>query len=148
MAVYKLRMYTRCVIFGKVAVIGVGNGIDQFWSGKRYAGFDYHYKVNGPEKNLFGQVSDKNNIHTAVAGIAYTLPLLFVADARVDANGKFRAQLGREDIPITNRLRLSLMGNTDKEYTAGFRYIITKYFSVSSHYDSDTGLGAGLTLTY
>jgi hypothetical protein len=137
-------MYTGCIIFGKVAVIGVGNGIDQFWSGKRYAGFDYHYKVNEPEKNLFGQVSDKNNIHTAVAGIAYTLPLLFVADA----NDKFRAQLGREDIPITNRLRLSLMGNTDKEYTAGFRYIITKYFSVSSHYDNDTGLGAGLTLTY
>ncbi len=113
-----------------------------------YAGFDYHYKVNGPEKNLFGQVSDKNNIHTAVAGIAYTLPLLFVADARVDANGKFRVQLGREDIPITSRLRLSLMGNTDKEYTAGLRYIVTKYFSVSSHYDSDTGLGAGITMVY
>ncbi|WP_259067081.1 multicopper oxidase domain-containing protein [Mucilaginibacter sp. X4EP1] len=114
-----------------------------------YAGFNYEYrKVNGLEKNLFGQVSDQNNRHTVVAGLAYTLPLLFVADARVDGNGKFRLQLGRDDIPLTSRLRFSLMGNTDKEYNAGLRYIITKYFSVSSHYDSDMGLGAGLTIVY
>ena len=114
-----------------------------------YAGFDYHYrKVNGPEKNLFGQISDKNNRHTAMAGIAYTLPLLFVADARIDGNGKVLFQLGREDIPITSRLRFSLVGNTDKEYTTGLRYIITKYFSISGHYDSDMGLGAGLTVVY
>ncbi len=113
-----------------------------------YAGFDYHYKVGQPEHNLFGQISDKNNRHTVVAGLAYTLPMLAVADMRIDGNGKLRFQLGRDDIPVTDRLRFSLMGNTDKEYTAGLRYIVTKYFSVSSHYDSDMGLGAGLTLTY
>ncbi len=74
--------------------------------------------------------------------------MLFVADARVDANGKFRFQLGREDIPLTSRLRFAMMLNTDKEYMAGFRYIITKYFSISTHYDSDMGLGAGITFTY
>jgi hypothetical protein len=83
-----------------------------------------------------------------MAGIAYTLPLLFIADARIDGNGKLRFQLSREDVPITNRLRFNIMINTDKEYTAGLRYIITKYFSLSTHYDSDMGLGAGLTLTY
>lgn len=31
---------------------------------------------------------------------------------------------------------------------AGLRYIVTKYISISSHYDSDMGLGAGLTFTY
>ncbi|MGH7237735.1 MAG: multicopper oxidase family protein, partial [Candidatus Saccharimonadales bacterium] len=42
-----------------------------------YTGFDYEYrKVSGPENNLFGQVSDKNNRKTIVAGIAYTLPML------------------------------------------------------------------------
>ena len=40
------------------------------------------------------------------------------------------------------------MLNTDKEYMVGFRYIIKKYFSVSTHYDSDMGLGAGITVTY
>lgn len=113
-----------------------------------YAGFDYHYKVGTPETSLFGQASDKNNRHTVIAGVAYTLPMLFVADARIDGNGKLRFQLGREDIPLTSRLRFSLMGNTDKEYTAGLRYIVTKYFSLSTHYDSDMGLGGGLTLTY
>jgi hypothetical protein len=40
------------------------------------------------------------------------------------------------------------MLNTDKEYMAGFRYILTKYFSLSTHYDSDMGLGGGITITY
>ncbi len=121
-----------------------------------YVGFDYHYKKEGgpknifgnEEKNWFGQKSNKNNRKTVVAGIAYTLPMLFIADARVDGNGKFRFQLSREDVPITSRLRFNMMINTDKEYMAGFRYIVTKYFSFSTHYDSDMGLGAGITFTY
>jgi len=122
-----------------------------------YVGFDYHYKkeggdiknIFGSEKyNWFGQLSDKDNRHTVVAGLQYTLPTLIVADARVDGNGKFRFQLSREGVPLTNRLRFNFMVNTDKEYAAGFRYIISKWFSVSSHYDSDMGLGAGITLTY
>jgi CopA family copper-resistance protein len=114
-----------------------------------YGGFDYHYKkADGQEKNLFGQVSNKNNRKTVVAGLAYTLPMLLIADARIDGNGKLRFQLSRDDIPLTSRLRFTIMGNTDKEYAAGFRYIFTKYFSLSSHYDSDMGLGGGLTLTY
>lgn len=121
-----------------------------------YVGFDYHYKVEGgpknlfgkEEKNLFGQTSNKNNRKTVVAGITYTLPTLTVADLRVDGNGKFRFQLSREDIALTPRLRFAWMINTDKEYMAGLRYIATKYISVSSHYDSDMGLGAGITFTY
>ncbi len=121
-----------------------------------YVGFDYHYKIEGGPKNIFGseernwfgQKSNKNNRHTVVAGIAYTLPMLFIADARVDGDGKFRFQFSREDIPVTSRLRLNMAINTDKEYTAGLRYIATKFISISTHYDSDMGLGAGITLTY
>lgn len=121
-----------------------------------YIGYDYHYKKpGGPEnifgdesENWFGQSSNKLNRSTAIAGIAYTLPMLFVADARIDATGRVRFQLGREDIPVTARLRFNVMINTDKEYMAGFRYITTKYISLSTHYDSDMGLGVGLTLTY
>jgi CopA family copper-resistance protein len=120
-----------------------------------YVGFDYHYKKTdemkdheGDEKNLFGQRSNKNNRKTFTAGIQYTTPGLLLADARIDGNGKFRFQLGREDIPITPRLRFAFMGNTDKEYMAGFRYITNKWFALSTHYDSDMGLGAGITITY
>ena len=74
--------------------------------------------------------------------------MLFVADLRVDGDSKFRFQFGREDISITKRLRFSMMINTDKEYMAGLRYIATKYISVSSHYDSDMDMGAGITVTY
>ena len=45
--------------------------------------------------------------------------MLFVPDASVDGDRKFRFQFGREDVPVTKRLRLSMMINTDKEYMAG-----------------------------
>jgi CopA family copper-resistance protein len=132
-----------------------------------YIGFDFHYKMEGmlqdnflgqkgnpknifgsEEKNWFGQVSNKNNRKAFVVGIAYTLPMLLIADARIDTDGKLRFQLSREDIPVSSRLRFGLMINTDKEYMVGFRYIVTKYVSLSTHYDNDMGLGAGLTFTY
>jgi len=146
-------------------MIGRYLGRMQWWY--PYIGFDYHYKMEGApaknifdlehsprnifgseEKNMFGQTSNKNNRHTVIAGIAYTLPTLTIADFRVDGDGKFRFQLSREDLSVTPRLRFSWMINTDKEYMAGLRYIVTKYISVSSHYDSDMGLGAGLTFVY
>ena len=132
-----------------------------------YIGFDYHYKMEGEfaknifdlkgtQKNIFGseannwfgQVSNKDNRKAAVAGIAFTLPTLTIADFRVDSDGKLRFQLSREGIPITQRLRFGWMINTDKEYMASFRYITTKYISLSTHLDSDMGFGAGLTFTY
>ena len=121
-----------------------------------YAGFDYHYKVEGgPEnifgdekRNWFGQTSNKSNRKTVVAGIAYTLPMLIVADARIDGDGKLRFQLSREDVPLTKRLRFNIMVNTDKEYMAGFRYIAGKNLGLSTHYDSDMGLGVGVTIIY
>ena len=135
-------------------MVGRYLGRMQWWY--PYIGFDYHYKVEGgpknifgdEEKNWFGQKSNKNDRKTIVAGIAYTLPMLITADGRVDGDGKFRFQLSREDIPVSPRLRFNWMINTDKEYMAGFRYIATKYISFSSHYDSDMGLGVGLTVTY
>jgi hypothetical protein len=74
--------------------------------------------------------------------------MLIAADARIDTKGKFRFQLSREDVPLTSRLRFNFMLNTDKEYMAGLRYIVTKYLSLFTHYDSDMGYGAGLTFTY
>lgn len=122
-----------------------------------YVGFDYHFKKLNPNeknifgddsRNMFGQISNKENRKTLVLGFAYTLPMLVIADMRIDGNGKLRFQLGREDIPVSKRLRANFMFNTDKEYSGGLRYILGKYLSLSSHYDSDMGMGGGLTITY
>ncbi|TKC06915.1 multicopper oxidase family protein [Pedobacter frigoris] len=115
-----------------------------------FVGFDYHYNRMGnmEEKNMFGQMSNQMNRKAAVIGLQYTLPMLVTAEARVDSKGKLRFQLMREDIPLSSRLRLNIMGNSDKEYMGGLRYIVTKYFSFSTHYDSDMGYGGGITLTY
>ncbi|RYY45454.1 MAG: copper oxidase [Chitinophagaceae bacterium] len=115
-----------------------------------YVGFDFHHNevMNESEKNLFGQYSNQNNRKTFTVGVQYMTPGLFIADARVDGKGKFRFELSREDIPLTPRLRLGVMWNTDKEYMAGFRYVLSKWLMASTHYDSDMGFGAGLTITY
>lgn len=119
----------------------------QYWL--PYIGWDFRYRsVKESEKNLFGQSDTKDHRNVGCAGIQYTLPLLLVADWRIDTKGNIRLQLGREDIAVTSRLRFTFMVNTDKEYMAGFRYIVTKYFGFSTHYDSDMGFGAGVTLSY
>jgi len=115
-----------------------------------FIGFDYHHNSveNEAENNFFGQSSNQNNRKAFVLGFQYTLPMLVEAETRLDSKGKLRFQLKREDIPVTSRLRLNLMGNTDREYMAGLRYAVTKYFSLSTHYDSDMGYGAGISITY
>ena len=74
--------------------------------------------------------------------------MLLIADMRIDSDGKLRFQLMREDIPLSKRLRMSLMINSDYEYMAGLKYIINKNIALSTHYDVDMGWGAGMTVTY
>jgi FtsP/CotA-like multicopper oxidase with cupredoxin domain len=119
----------------------------QYWL--PYVGWDFRYRnTNEKLTNLFGQPDTKDHRDVFCAGLQYTLPMLFILDGRVDMHGNLRLQLSREDIPLTSRLRLSMMINTDREYMAGLRYILTKYFSLSTHYDSDMGPGVGITVTY
>lgn len=123
-----------------------------------YVGWDFRKRTADPMErnifgqalgdNLFGQGNSKDSRHVFHIGVQYTLPMLVVADASVDHKGNVRFQLIREDIPVSKRLRMNFMVNTDKEYMGGLRYIMTKYFSLSTHYDSDMGYGAGITLTY
>ena len=134
---------------GYESEINFGRYLDRMQWWFLYVGFDYHYKkVTSQEDNLFGQVSNKNNRKAFVAGVQYTLPMLVIADSRIDTDGKFRFQFSREDISITSRLRFAFMVNTDEEYLLGFRYVVTKYFLLSTHYDSDMGGGVGITVSY
>lgn len=116
-----------------------------------FIGFDARYRKldHGEiEKNLFGQMNTKDKRLQFSLGLSYTLPLLVVAQAEVYHDGNIRLQLMREDIPVSKRLRMAFMGNTDKEYMVGFRYIIAKNWGLTTHYDSDMGLGFGLNLNY
>lgn len=113
-----------------------------------YAGWDWRYRKEKHGKNIFGGTDTKDVRHVAHLGIQYTLPFLITADASLDHTGYFRMQFKKDDISVTRRLRLWGMWNTDKEYSIGAKYILTKYFSLSSHYDSDMGWGGGITITY
>ncbi|MBC5839655.1 multicopper oxidase domain-containing protein [Flavobacterium muglaense] len=116
-----------------------------------FIGFDWRYRKmeDGEiEKNLFGQESTKDIRSVFSAGINYTLPMLIVAQAEVFTDGNLRLQFERKDIPVSKRLRMSLMWNTDKEYMAGLRYIIKRNIGITTHYDSDMGIGFGASFNY
>jgi CopA family copper-resistance protein len=116
-----------------------------------FVGFDWRYRKMGMdehEQNLFGQTDTKDNRAVFSAGVNYTLPLLIIAQAEIFTDGNVRLQLERKDIPVSKRLRMSLMWNTDKEYMAGLRYIVKRNFGITTHYDSDMGMGFGASLNY
>lgn len=116
-----------------------------------FIGFDWRYREmedGEMERNLFNQSNTKDNRSVFSAGLEYTLPMLIKAQAEVFTDGNFRFQLERMDIPVSKRVRMDLMWNTDKEYMAGLRYIIKRNFSARTHYDSDMGFGVGVNLNY
>ncbi|WP_338377995.1 multicopper oxidase domain-containing protein [uncultured Flavobacterium sp.] len=116
-----------------------------------FIGFDARYRKldHGEiEENLFGQKSTKDKRIQASIGFAYTLPMLVVFQAEAYHDGNVRLQLMREDIPVLKRLRMAFMVNTDKEYMAGFKYIVGKNMGITTHYDSDMGLGFGINVNY
>ena len=116
-----------------------------------FIGFDWRYrKMEEGEmgRNLFNQSNTKDNRSVFSAGLEYTLPMLIKAQAEVFTDGNFRFQLERMDIPVSKRVRMDLMWNTDKEYMAGLRYIIKRNLSARTHYDSDMGFGVGVSLNY
>ncbi len=83
-----------------------------------------------------------------VIGVRYLLPMFLLSELRVDHLGNVRFQLSRSDMPITKRLRLSLVGNTDWEFNIDFDYNIGKRFYIHASYDSDYKYGTGLTLLW
>ncbi len=117
-----------------------------------FVGFDWRYrKQDGEfEKNVFGQTNTKDNRAQLSAGVAYTLPMLVVAQAEVFTDGNLRFQLERMDIAISKRLRMDLMWNTDTEYMAGLRYIVI--IKIWRYYYDITiatwGIGFGIALNY
>jgi len=115
-----------------------------------FIGFDWRYRnQNGEvEKNLFGQTNTKDQRAVLSLGAKYKLPMLVEFQGEVFMDGNVKFQLMREDIPISPRLRWAFMVNTDREYMTGFKYITTRNLGISTHYDSDMGIGFGVTLNY
>ncbi|MBO9673322.1 MAG: multicopper oxidase domain-containing protein [Sphingobacteriaceae bacterium] len=129
----------------------IGRYIDRMQWLMPFVGFDWRYRkmeAGKQESNIFGQKSTKDKRSMFSLGLAYTLPMLVIAQAEVYHDGNIRLQLMREDIPVSKRLRASFMVNSDKEFMGGLKFIANKYMGVSAHYDSDMGFGAGLTLSY
>jgi hypothetical protein len=110
-----------------------------------FVGYDYRRNKNLPK---FPTSDSKDNRNVFDAGFYYLLPMLVRSEWRIDNNGNLRLQLERRDLALSNNVFADLRVNTEKEYTVGFRYMFSRYFSISTNYDSDYKWGVGLTLHY
>ena len=110
-----------------------------------YIGSDFR-----KNKNLAfaDKLDSKDNRQVFDVGVYYLLPMLIRSEWRVDHRGNLRLQLERRDLPLSNNIFMDLRVNTDKEYTIGLRYMVSKYASISTNYDSDYKWGIGLTFHY
>ena len=127
----------------------IGRFLDNTQFLSLYTGWDWRYrKSHDGLTNLFGQTSTKDTRGVICFGVQYLMPWFVLADLRIDHTGNIRLQLSRQDIPISSRIRLWGLYNSDNEFSVGLRYILTKYVSISSHYDSDMRYGIGFTFTY
>ncbi|MBO9592913.1 MAG: multicopper oxidase domain-containing protein [Niabella sp.] len=114
-----------------------------------FIGVEWRYqKDSHEERDLFGQKFKHDGKPRFTAGFAYTLPWLVLLQTQIDTKGQVRVELGREDIPLSKRLRGAFSLDTRREYMGGLRYIINRNFSVSANYNTEYGVGGGLVLTY
>ncbi|QDP84898.1 copper oxidase [Chryseobacterium sp. SNU WT5] len=127
--------------------VKVGRFLGKYQWAMPYVGFRTQ-KTHDLAKTWFGQNVMPENENVAIAGIRYILPFLVTADANVDNNGKVRLELSRERIKISPRIRGSFAVNSDKEFDFGLKYIVQKWVSISTNYDSEFGFGGGLTFMY
>jgi CopA family copper-resistance protein len=109
---------------------------------QRYVSQFLGFYVGGEFKR---ENEDKNN--RGILGATYTLPLLIKADLRINTQGKLRFGLANEH-QLTDKISFDWRCNTDKEYTLGLSYAITKQLYISGNYDSRERLGLGLALRF
>lgn len=116
-----------------------------------FAGFDWRYRKMGidlHETNIFNQKNEKDTRRAISIGFTALLPMLINFQAEAYHDGIVRLSLSREDIPLSKRLRMGFMLNSDKEYMMDLRYIVSRNIGIRAHYDSDMGYGLGLALNY
>ena len=127
--------------------VKVGRFLGKYQWAMPYVGFRTN-KTHDLADTWFGQNVMPENENVVIAGVRYILPFLIMADANVDQNGKVRLEFSRERIKISPRIRGSFSVNSDKEYDFGLKYVLQKWVSISTNYDSEFGFGAGLTFQY
>ncbi|WP_392438012.1 multicopper oxidase domain-containing protein [Cruoricaptor ignavus] len=134
------------------AEVKAGRYLGKFQWAMPYISYRYQnpmsYEMAVEKKTMFGQQKVGKYRNTAAIGLEYVLPFLIMGDASVDMNGKFLLSLSREDIPLSPRFRGNFMVNTDREFSAGISYILSKYISLSAGYDNHSGFGGGIIFNY
>lgn len=109
---------------------------------QRYVSQFLGFYTGGKFEREDGKISNRG-----IFGATYTLPLLIKADLRINTKGKLRFGLSNEH-QLTDRISFDWRWNTEKEYTLGLSYAITKQLYISGNYDSRERFGLGLNLRF
>jgi hypothetical protein len=73
--------------------------------------------------------------------------MLIKAQAEVLHRREFQIAIRTHGYSGFQRLRMNLMWNTNKNTWRSW-YIVKENFGITTHYDSDMGMGFGLSLNY
>jgi hypothetical protein len=90
---------------------------------------------------------DEEPDNTAIMGARYLLPLLIVADLRLDHKGHGRLGFNSE-LQLTNRSSFEWDVNTDREFRLQLDYQVNKQFSLVGSRDDQYGWGAGIEMKF
>jgi FtsP/CotA-like multicopper oxidase with cupredoxin domain len=119
------------------------NEFDFYWS---------HYFNPNLTTSLGYRITDSMDAEDRVFGtVSYRLPYMVQTDLSLDSEGDVRLGIGRE-LQLTPRL--SIFGdveydtNTEWKFQAGSSWLINKQLSVTTFWNTDHGLGAGLSFRF
>ena len=123
-------------------------------------GYEGEYEVDLTWGRYFNQnfstvlgyrLSNEGTENRAIAGFNYWLPLFFQSSVTVDSEGDLRFGLNKE-FQLTDRMslftELEYDTNTEWEWSIGSEYTLSKKWSLIMQYQSDRGIGAGLSFRF
>ena len=95
--------------------------------------------------------NEEDTENRAIAGFDYWLPLFVKSSVTVDSQGDFRFGLNKE-FQLTDRMNifteLEYDTNAEWEWSVGSEYTLSKKWSLILQFQSDRGIGAGLSFKF
>lgn len=101
--------------------------------------------------NLFAGANIVNRFERGIFGMRFLLPFNFDSALRIDSEEEFRLEIG-QGLQLTPRFGIFADMEYDteskEEWLLGWKYTLTKSFSLAGQYHSDFGAGVGLEIWF
>ena len=90
---------------------------------------------------------DDTREHSPILGVSYTLPFFMSSHLDINATGKVRLALANTH-QLSDHLSFDWRWNTDRDYTLGLQYELSKTWAITGNYDAQERFGIGLRASF